>query len=189
MQLTNLWQGKKVYLRAVEPEDWETFHAWDQDTSFARLTYFIPFPGSQERSKKFWNEESTREPKNHEFRFVIMNIEGQLVGIINSHTCEPRNGTFMYGLAIRREHWRKGYAREAIYLVLRYFFGELRYQKVNVDIYAFNEVSLKLHQKLGFQQEGVLRRMIYTNGQYHDDIILGMTAEEFWSLYPTEKLE
>jgi len=64
-------------------------------------------------------------------------------------------------------------------LVLKYYFEELDYQKVTVQIYAFNEASLKLHKKLGFQQEGCLRRMIYTDGTYHDEIIFGLTVEEF----------
>jgi RimJ/RimL family protein N-acetyltransferase len=88
-------------------------------------------------------------------------------------------GTFRYGLSIVREQRRKGYASEAIHLVLAYFFRELRYQKVNVEVYAFNEPSLRLHLRLGFREEGRLRRMIRTAGAYHDEIILGMTVEEF----------
>ena len=59
------------------------------------------------------------------------------------------------------------------------FFGELRYQKVNVFIYAYNTGSLELHHKLGFQEEGWLRRMIHTDGRYYDEFVLGMTAAEF----------
>ncbi|WP_268251865.1 hypothetical protein [Litorilinea aerophila] len=32
---------------------------------------------------------------------------------------------------------------------------------------------------MGFRQEGRLRRMIYTGGQFHDVLLLGLTAEEF----------
>jgi RimJ/RimL family protein N-acetyltransferase len=182
----NLWQGQRVRLRAVEPGDWQTFFDWNADTDLARSTYFIPFPVSREAQKKWTAEQSTLEPKDHAFRWVIENLAGELVGTLNTHTCDPRNGTFRYGVAIRREHWRRGYASEAIRLVLAYFFRELHYQKVNVEIYAFNESSLKLHRKLGFKEEGRLRRMIYTGGAYHDEILLGLTAEEFEELQPEE---
>jgi RimJ/RimL family protein N-acetyltransferase len=46
-------------------------------------------------------------------------------------------------------------------------------------VYAFNEASLRLHEKLGFRQEGCLRRMIFTRGAFHDEFILGLLAEEF----------
>jgi RimJ/RimL family protein N-acetyltransferase len=63
--------------------------------------------------------------------------------------------------------------------VLRYFFHELRYPKVNVHIYDVNESSIALHQRLGFQEEGRLRRMGHTESRYYDWILMGLTREEF----------
>ncbi|MFZ6026209.1 MAG: GNAT family N-acetyltransferase [Chloroflexota bacterium] len=175
----NLWQGQRVRLRAFEPQDWVVFSQWDLDSDTARDCYWVPFPKSQEAARKWAAERALAEPKSDAFDFVIENLAGELVGNINSLCCDGRNGTFQYGLAIRREHWRKGYAAEAICLLLRYYFQELRYQKVTVEVYAFNEASIKLHEKLGFVHEGRMRRMIFTHGQYHDVLMLGMTAEEF----------
>ena len=45
--------------------------------------------------------------------------------------------------------------------------------------------SIRLHEKLGFQLEGRLRRMIYTNGQFFDELLFGLTAEEFAARYST----
>jgi RimJ/RimL family protein N-acetyltransferase len=175
----SVWQGKKVRLRAIEPEDWTVFNAWNLDSETARLCYAVPFPSSKERDRKWAAEQAVQEGKNDAINLGIENEAGELVGVINSHSCSPRNGTFRYGLAVQREHWRKGYASEAILLLLRYYFLELRYQKVNADVYSFNTASVRLHERLGFVQEGRLRRMIYTDGQYFDDFIFGMTAEEF----------
>jgi RimJ/RimL family protein N-acetyltransferase len=175
----NLWQGSRVRLRAVEPEDWQIFNQWDLDSDTARDCYWVPFPKSQEAARKWALDTSLAAPEGDVFRFVIENLEGEFVGTINTHDCNPHSGTFKYGLAIRREHQRRGYAWEAIRLVLRYFFQELRYQKVTVDIYAFNEASIKLHEKLGFQHEGRLRRMVFSRGEYYDSLTLGMTREEF----------
>jgi RimJ/RimL family protein N-acetyltransferase len=175
----NIWQGERVRLRAIEPEDWKTFNQWDLDSDTARECYWVPFPKSQEAARKWAMDLSLEAPKEDAIKLVIENREGELVGTINSHTCDPRKGTFKYGLAIRREHQRKGYATEAICLLLRYFFLELRYQKVTVDISDFNIASIKLHEKLGFVQEGRMRRMQFTNGKYHDAFIMGMTVEEW----------
>jgi RimJ/RimL family protein N-acetyltransferase len=175
----NFWQGQKVRLRSIELEDWPTFYDWNTDTEVAQYSSAVPFPISTEAFKKWAAEAAMAGPKNDTFRWVIENLDGGLVGTIHTHNCIPRWGTFQYGVAIQRKHWRKGYAVEAILLVLGYYFRELRYQKATVDIYAFNEASLKLHERLGFKHEGRLRRMIYTDGAYHDKLILGMTAEEF----------
>lgn len=179
MDAHNLWQGSTVRLRAVEPADWETFYAWNDDSEVARSSYFIPFPSSTESVKQWAAETAAAPPKDDAFRWVIENRQGELVGTLNTHSCDPRHGTFRYGVAIRRAHWNRGYARAAIRLVLAYYFHELRYQKVTVSVYDFNAASLALHARLGFRTEGRLRRMIHTNGAYHDEILLGLTAEEF----------
>ena len=43
---------------------------------------------------------------------------------------------------------------------------------------------MRLHERLGFTLEGRLRRMIYSNGQHHDLLYYGITAEEFAQAYP-----
>jgi RimJ/RimL family protein N-acetyltransferase len=145
----------------------------------ARLAYEIPFPTSQESVKTWAEAQSKQPPTDDNFRFQIENIAGELVGTLNTHNCNPRNGTFSYGVAVRSEHQRKGYAAEAIRLVLRYYFEERRYQKVTVEVYSFNAPSIRLHEALGFTLEGRLRRMHYAGGAYHDVLVYGLTREEF----------
>jgi RimJ/RimL family protein N-acetyltransferase len=168
-----------VRLRGVEPEDWETFHAWNADTEAAHASYSIPFPVSREWQIEWATTLARQDGADDRFVFVIETLAGNPIGSINSHACDRRNGTFSYGVFIAAEHRRHGYARDAIQLLLGYYFRELRYQKATVHIYDFNEASLALHVRLGFVPEGRLCRMIYTEGRFHDEILLGMTTEEF----------
>ncbi|MDQ3695614.1 MAG: GNAT family N-acetyltransferase [Chloroflexota bacterium] len=171
-------------LRAVEPGDWETFFAWNDDDFSARHSSSITFPESREAVKRWTEQVATSEPANDRARWAIENLTGELVGTITTHTCDRRAGTFMYGLVIAAAHQHRGYAREAVQLVLRYFFEELGYQKVTVHVYDFNLPSQQFHERLGFQPEGRLRRMIYTNGAHHDDLVYGLLREEFTTDIP-----
>ena len=36
-----------------------------------------------------------------------------------------------------------------------------------------------MHEALGFQIEGRPRRNVFTGGAYHDEVLLGMTRDEF----------
>jgi RimJ/RimL family protein N-acetyltransferase len=176
---TSFWQGEKVRLRAIEPSDWETYFVWNQDDEQSRALYFIPFPQSQAAVKQFAEKAALRKPESDNFRFVIENSEHEVVGDITTHNCDQRIGNFGWGVNIKQEHRRKGYASEDLRLVMRYYFQELRYQKVTVSIYSFNEASIKLHERLGFQQEGHIRRTVFTRGKYFDELIYGLTKEEF----------
>lgn len=171
----SIWQGERVRLRSVEPEDWRHHFAWDQGTEDARHSYFIPFPNSMERAKRWAQEQAERDPQGDDVRLQIETRDGVFVGTINTVATDRRTGTFSYGLAILPQHRRKGYASEAIRLLVAYFFDELRYQKCTVQVYSFNTASIQLHERLGFHQEGHLRRMIYTGGAFHDTLYFGIT--------------
>ncbi|CAG9621241.1 GNAT family N-acetyltransferase [Sutcliffiella rhizosphaerae] len=174
-----IWEGTKVRLRPINVGDWEKYHLDGMDSEIARLNDAIYGPRTEEGTKEWAASEAEKGWDGHNFRLAIETLGGELVGSISTDKCDLQNGTFSYGLSIFRDHWRKGYASDAIHIVLRYFFNELRFQKVNASIYSFNESSKILHERLGFQEEGRLRNMVYTNGSHHDLLIFGMTREEF----------
>lgn len=174
-----IWCGEKVRLRTFEPEDWAVVLTWDFDSENQRLSDRLYFPRSAGAQRRSVEEASDVVPEGDVFRFAVEDRRGELVGTINTHSCNRRNGTFKYGLGIGKEHRRRGYATEAIALVLRYYFGELRYQKATVHVYDFNVASLRLHEKAGFVREGQLRSMVYTAGLFHDEVIFGMTVDEW----------
>lgn len=182
----HFWTGERVTLRAVEPGDAGTYFKYgaDYDDEADRCCDEIHFPSSHDGMVRRVEAMSAREPANDEYLWIIENADRIAVGNINTFGCSRRNGTFRYGLGIDRAYWGRGYAKDAIRLILRYYFFELRYQKVTAFIYAFNERSIRLHESLGFQPEGRLRRAVYTDGQYYDELFYGMTKEEFERMYP-----
>lgn len=177
----SIWQGHSIRLRAMEPEDTEWFHRFIQDDEVTQHIQQIDFPQSKDKTKR---QIELQQNQSQAYRWIAENQEGTRIGIIYTYDCDPRAGTFSYGLALHRERWGKGYAVEMIKLVLVFYFFELRYQKVNAKVYSFNDRGIRLHAKLGFIKEGTARRMVYTSGQYHDLLYYGMTREEFEAIYP-----
>lgn len=182
--MADIWHGRVVRLRAVEPEDWEAHFLWNQDSEMSRSLDFVWPPTSRARARK-WAETAAAGGDDDNLGFEVEALEdGELVGHIGVHDCNRRIGSFAYGVATLPERQRRGFASEAILLVARYYFQELRYQKMNAQVFSFNTASLALHEKLGFVREGTLRRMVYTGGKYHDLVYFGMTTEEFAARYP-----
>ena len=163
-------------LRAVEPEDAAFFFALQQDTERGRLLDFLPPPSSKAALESWAREQSQKEFDGDAFQWMI-EAAGEPVGSIVTHTVSPRNGTFSYGLDARN-HQRKGYAKEAVTLVLHYYFGELRYQKAHISVQENNAGSLALHRSSGFKHEGTQRRMVFQKGRYLDLLLFGLTADE-----------
>lgn len=186
----NYWVGEKVRLRPLALSDVDAPYYQitpGYDSQAEQLGDALAFPLSPQQMKSVIEEAVQKKQEGDEFWFVIEeNQKGEVVGNLFTFSCNRRMGTFRYGMDIASPHQRKGYGSEALLMVLRFFFAELRYQKVTAGVYAFNRPSLQFHRQLGFQEEGRLRRMVFTQGQYDDEIFLGLLQEEFWALHGRE---
>jgi len=91
-----------------------------------------------------------------------------------SHTAEL--SWFLIG-EVKYRSW--GYGTEAVFLLLDYAFNHLNLNKIGLYTMALNEGARAVYQKMGFQEEGVLREQKFKNGQYIDVHIYGLLREDF----------
>ena len=182
----SIWIGDKVQLRAREPRDADVIPLFEHSAD-ERSGWMIMPPRSRTAARKSIEESAGNSPgpRTLEFDLAIARREDDLmVGGINVNEVDQTSGTFAYGIGIGPEHKGNGYAAEAVLLVMRFMFDERRFQKCEARVYDYNSASISLHRKLGFTEEGRLRRHLFLAGEYHDELIFGMTVEEFRELYP-----
>ena len=72
--------------------------------------------------KDWTQKQALARPENDHFQLGIEDSQGVLVGLINTHDVDRRVGIFHCGVAVRGEHRRRGYAAEAILILIRYMF-------------------------------------------------------------------
>lgn len=177
------WQGQLIRLRPFTNKDADVISAEEQDSEGIRVFEPGIRPIRSAEMVKEGLEHDLRQPPVNVLSFAVEVLTEELVGTANIRDWQNQHGTFTFAVRIYRAHQRKGYAKETVRILLRYGFYELRCQKANSATIAFNEASIQFHRLLGFQEEGRLRRNCYTAGQYWDEVLFGLTQEEF------EKLE
>lgn len=185
----SIWIGDKVQLRSREPRDADVLPLFE-DSADERSGWMVMLPRSRVAARKLFEESAEQRPgpATVEFSLAIARRDDDLmVGGINVHEADQANGTFAYGVGVGPEHKGNGYAAEAVLLVMRFMFDERRFQKCEARVYDYNSASVSLHRNLGFVEEGRLRRHLFAAGEYHDEFMFGMTAEEFRQLYPRLK--
>jgi RimJ/RimL family protein N-acetyltransferase len=174
------WEGERVRLRALELTDVDAFWAADDDGEGSRSGWRVFPPRSRWAAGEWVRLHAEASHDGDEFRLAIESLSSRdVVGTLNTQECDAAAGTFGYGVTIWPWHRRMGYASDAVTVLLRYLFGERRYQKCTVGVLAFNEASLALHRSLGFAEEGRVRRAQFRAGRHWDEVILGITVEEF----------
>jgi RimJ/RimL family protein N-acetyltransferase len=167
----------------VEVGDAMAHHEFNDSMDYDLLDQRYP-PGSSSRIEEWAERQGRQGFDDQAFSFqMVARTSGELVGGIATHHCDQRTGVLSYGLHVLPAHRGKGYARDAICLVLRFYFQELRYQKANVAVYDLNQASKGLHVRMGFTEEGRQRRTVFTRGGWWDLVWYGMTVEEFRTLH------
>jgi len=174
------WQGDRVRLRPLSASDAELAYEDSLDSSSRQLLELgIELPSSIK--KKSSDLEAYADFKNAAgpLVFAIENLDGETAGFASLHSRHAKNGTFSFGVSISRQHRQKGFAEDTVRILLKYAFHERRFQKCNSSCVEGNEGSVRLHNKLGFREEGRRRRQWFMNGRYYDDLLFGLTREEF----------
>jgi RimJ/RimL family protein N-acetyltransferase len=73
----------------------------------------------------------------------------------------------------------KGLGTQATMLVLGHAFHDLRLHRISIRVLAYNTRAIRSYQKCGFLIEGREREAAFVNGQWHDDVIMGLLEHEF----------
>ncbi len=180
------WQNDTVRLRAWSEDDWEWDFHKSYDTDSTRFgAYEIQLPPSESASKKDSEKIANLTTNYSRTHFAIENLDGVLVGRINILLDDHKNGTFGAGISVERDYRGKGYASSALKIIFKYAFLEKRLNKYTVSVLEGNIASMKMHEKLGCEIEGVHKQNIYTDGRYHDEIFYGLTKDSYLSMNKT----
>ena len=177
------WQGDKIRLRALTIDDAGHRFAGSLDSiSREEFNIGIELPTTVELQKAWLEKRGGCQEVNNMIVFAIETHEHEYVGIVTIHSMDERHGKFGFSMLVDRPYRRRGYAEEAVRLMLKYGFMERRFQKCNSCCASYNTASIQLHQKLGFIEEGRLRRDSFYNGDYHDELLFGMTLDEYLAM-------
>ena len=174
------WQNNLVRLRAIKEKDWKE-HYYNRFDSKGRrlLSYQVELPPTVEEAKEFSEEYKDFSEGTGRIMFTIENLDEVNVGGVNINSIDERNGTFSIGMQIDRDHRGKGYGTAAMNILLDYAFNERRLNKFYGSVLDGNTASINMLKKLGCSQEGRRRQMIYTKGNYYDELLFGLTKSEF----------
>jgi ribosomal-protein-alanine N-acetyltransferase len=105
---------------------------------------------------------------------------GKLLGSITlgSMRGEPWHSAVL-GYWIGAAHARQGFMSEALPLILRRAFVQLRLRRVEADVLPENRASKRLLRKTGFSREGLAREFAHVAGRWRDHERWALLAKDF----------
>ena len=98
----------------------------------------------------------------------------EIIGTIGFNAWLPKHKRAEIGYELHPNHWRKGYTSEAVLAILTYGFDVMELTRVGAIVFKENEASQNLLTKIGFQEEGILKKYMYQNGVAHDTYVYSL---------------
>jgi [ribosomal protein S5]-alanine N-acetyltransferase len=178
--------GKNLYLRAHIHSDIDSnWHQWFNDSSVTKYMYKGVFPNTQEDQAAFLDEILSPSSKNNHLQLAILENEtDRLIGVISLGKIDWVNRTAEIAIVIGQKDARsKHHGLEAMALCIDHGFAKMNLNR----IYAGQHIGLKpwkeaLVEKLGFVHEGTMREAIFSQGRYHNVVIISVLASDWFRL-------
>jgi RimJ/RimL family protein N-acetyltransferase len=187
-------RAQRIYLRPAERSDLPLFVRWLGDAEVTRhLAVRAPFSEAMEEK---WFERAIERQGRDTYHFVICLLaDGRPIGAADLREISLEDGRAAFGIVIgEKGEWNRGYGTEALAAICDFGFGQLRLERIELDVYAGNARAQRSYEKAGFQVEGTLRHGHFADGAFTDVVRMSLLRDEWavqerpksWELHPLE---
>ena len=177
----------RVYLESPSPGDAQEIARIANDYEIAYNVASVgafPYPYSIEDARAFIASANAAALDGAGYHFGIrMSDSGALVGAAGVLAIDRGSGSCGVGYWLGKEHWGKGYAKEAVTLLAGFSFRVLGVSTVNADVFGFNARSVSLLGSVGFVKDASFRNMKPHYNGYSEELRYSMAKDSFGNMH------
>jgi RimJ/RimL family protein N-acetyltransferase len=175
-------RGERVFLRPAEKSDVPIFVRWFAD---AEMSGFLGMraPFSEAMEEQWFVRQVENQGKEH-YHFVMCRLDdSQPIGTISLFRVDEVNGSAGVGISIgEKSLWGQGYGTDAMNALVDFGFGQLRLERIWLEVYDFNARARRSYEKSAFVLEGIQRHANYRLGKFHDVLLMAILREDWDAL-------
>lgn len=169
--------GKKIRLRAIEPEDLEFLFSIENNESFWEVSH-TQAPFSKFLLKKYIANCHLDIYESKQLRLLVEDIQNNPVGLIDLFDFNPQHKRAGIGIVIASKYQNNGYASEALELLINYSFLHLQLHQLYANITSDNSSSIVLFEKKSFKKIGVKKDWILSKGIFKNEVLFQLINEK-----------
>jgi len=175
-------EGKRILLRRLKKSDAEDIFLKANNKNLAAVT-MLPYPYTKRTALDYITRthRNFRTGKSYEFGIELKETK-KIIGLMSLMDIDPKSKNAEIGYWLGEDYWRKGFGGESLEIALDFAFGELKLEKVWAKTRSKNTASRGLLEKMGFKQEGHLRRHFFDGNEYIDRVLYGILRDEYYNL-------
>lgn len=153
--------SENIFLRKLQPGDADSMFKWENDRENWKVSGTTK-PFTKKEINAFVNTDCDIN-RHQQIRYVIcLNLTQQAIGTIDLFEFDTQQKKIGVGVLIAESgNRKKGYAKEALTLIMDYCRNELEIVTIFCNILKDNVISIRLFEKCGFQFIG--ERTLFNN--------------------------
>ncbi|MFL0095950.1 GNAT family N-acetyltransferase [Tenacibaculum maritimum] len=172
-----LLQGKYIHLRALEPEDLAFLFEIENNEVFWEVSHTIA-PFSKFLLKQYLENAHLDIYEAKQLRLIIENKASKTpIGMVDLFDFNPQHKRAGIGILIHPLFQKKGFASEALSVLIQYAFKYLHLHQLYANITSDNTNSFNLFTKHNFKKIGIKKDWIFSNGTFKDEILFQLIHE------------
>ena len=175
--MDNTLQSPNLRLRALEPSDLDLLYSWENNMEIWNVSNTIT-PFSKYILNKYIESSHQDIYEAKQLRLIIeaknqSSLMFHPVGAIDLFDFDPFHSRAGIGILIHdAEERNKGYATEALKLLVKYSFETLQLHQLYCNIAAANLASIQLFQRLGFKIVGIKEQWLKMRNGWENELML-----------------
>lgn len=170
---------EQIKLRALTLSDLPQTLAWHNQEDISDLYSGHPFPVNKEMEQRWYEKILMSNFPTTVFGIELINTR-ELVGISILKNIDMIHRKAEFAIYLGSKDARgKGLGYEATYKTLQFAFNKLGLNRVYLKVLRDNIDAMKLYKRIGFAQEGILRKSVFKNNTFKDEHFLGLLKDDF----------
>lgn len=122
------------------------------------------------------------EPSDEVARFSVVELDtGELVGSALLWGIDTHSRSAHLGMSLLSAHRGRGLGSDLVRVLCEYGFVVRGLQRLQLETLVDNVAMVTAATKAGFTLEGTLRRSAWVCGEFIDEVVLGLLADEWVS--------
>ncbi|MGR6128220.1 GNAT family N-acetyltransferase [Paenibacillus sp. SER-28] len=169
---------ERLILRKMVATDSKDMLEYFSDEQVMKFYGLSPFESEQDALDEIsWYDQIFETDQG--IRWAIQTNEGKIIGSCGFHNWDQRHHRAEMGYELSRVYWGQGLMSEVLAAVIDYGFNTLSLNRIQALVEPENAQSLRLLEKAGFRQEGLLSQYEFTLGKYDDLYMCALVKSEY----------
>lgn len=171
-------ETERLILRSLTPADIEFIYKHFSDPDTTRYLHDEEPVKTRKQAQAIVDFYTEADVQTYNRWVIVSKSDDRPIGTCGYHKWRKRHFSAEIGYDLVKAYWNQGLMTEALTKALEFGFGKMELNRIEALVHPDNLASIRLLEKLRFQNEGILRDYYFQGGMFRDSLMYSLLRRE-----------